>query len=41
MVKPKIIHSSQEALTREDAYVMDNGEYISVYITRGIPDQFA
>jgi hypothetical protein len=41
MVKPKILNANSDGLTREDAYIMDNGEFISLYITRGIPDEFA
>ena len=41
MVKPKVLNANSECLTRNDAYVMDNGEYISMYITKGIPDEFA
>ena len=41
MVKPKILNANSDGLTRDDAYIMDNGEFISLYITRGIPDEFA
>jgi hypothetical protein len=41
VVKPKIYPGRLDKLTNQDAYVMDNGEYINLFICSEIPEVFA
>ena len=40
IVKPKITHAHPDKVNRTGAYVMDNGEYISLFIGSEIEDSF-
>jgi len=40
MAKPRILAGRLEKVTKQDAYVMDNGEYINLLIQSQVPDQF-
>ena len=40
MVKPRVLAGRLEKLTKQDAYVMDNGEYINLLIQSQVPEQF-
>lgn len=40
MVKPRLLAGRLEKLTKQDAYVMDNGEYINLLIQSQVPEQF-
>ena len=41
VVKPKVLPGRLDKLTNQDAYVMDNGEYINLFICSEIPEVFA
>lgn len=41
IVKPKIVQARQEKVMPGEAYIMDNGEYINLFVMAQIPDQFA
>lgn len=41
MVKPKVVAARQEKITNADVYLMDNGEYLNLFVGGKIPDEFA
>jgi hypothetical protein len=41
MVKPKVIAARQDKISSQDAYLMDNGEYLNLFIGGHISDNFA
>lgn len=40
IVKPKVLTASFEKIQREDAYILDNGEYINFFVCSMVPDEF-
>lgn len=41
IVKPMIIPARQEKISSSDAYLMDNGEYLNLFIGGHVSDEFA
>mmetsp|Transcript_3688 Transcript_3688/g.6283 ORF Transcript_3688/g.6283 Transcript_3688/m.6283 type:complete len:82 (+) Transcript_3688:1896-2141(+) len=41
MVKPKVVQASQDKISRSQAYIFDDGSYISLFIGSSIPSGFA
>ena len=41
IVKPMVIPARQEKISSADAYLMDNGEYLNLFIGGHVSDQFA
>jgi len=41
LVKPKIIPGEYKKISNASAYLMDNGEYLNLFIGHKIPEHFA
>ena len=41
IVKPMVIPPRQEKISSADAYLMDNGEYLNLFIGGHVPEEFA
>lgn len=40
IVKPKVLTASFEKIQREEAYILDNGEFINFFVCSMVPDEF-
>lgn len=40
MLKPKVLPARLDKITEKDAYIMDNGEFINLFISAQTPNDF-
>lgn len=39
-MKPKVLNASFDKIVREEAYILDNGDYINFFVCSMVPDEF-